>query len=434
MEQEVDLLPYLRALQRRWLHIIATGGVFAIVAFILTSFMLTRYYRAEALVRVAPPSIQVNLDTRINVSAITGSTFQSLSGLALTDLIVQQVLDEIGDDLSVSAPYTVSNFQRNVLSTQSLDGSLLRLSARWPDPVEALQIVETWARVFSAEANALLGFSDPVRVASLEAQRDALQAMHESAQASLVTYRSETSIALLQANQDVLRTSYVNRLSRVARISQILLEADTLRTILSTKPESNTVSSNDLLAIALFQAKAFDDSTSQGEPMIRIDVPIGIGETLIYSDLLVQIDAYKSGLRQQQTVIEGDLAAMGETIHTAERELQVALLELTLLQSEFERTHAAVQDVATAINSLRLSGDALRDVVRVTALPVPPQEPSEPRVMSSTIIAGVMGLVFGLVVVFLTTHYRPPEQSSSLTGTHEATLSAVAEPPVDRIG
>jgi uncharacterized protein involved in exopolysaccharide biosynthesis len=409
MEKEVDLLPYLRALRRRWLLVIATGAVFAIVAFVLTSFVMTPYYRAEALVRLAPPAVQINLDSRIYVNPITGTMFQSLSRLALNDDIVQQVLDELADDLNAVAPYTVGHFQQNVLSTQSLDGSILRLSARWPDPTEAVRLVEAWARVVSSEANALLGFSDPVRVANLEAQRDALQTRHQSAQESLVAYRSETSSALLEANQEVLRQSYVDGLARIARINQLLLEADTLRAILSVEPDADSVRSSDLLALVLFQAKAFGDLTTQDELTLHIDAPVGDNENVTYADLLAQIDAYKSGLQQQQTVIEGELAELGEKTQAAERDLQIARLEITRLQSEFDRTYAALQDVTTAISSLRLSDEALGDVARVVALPVIPQEPSEPRVTRSTLIAGVMGLVFGLVAVFLTTHYRTPE-------------------------
>lgn len=415
METEVDLRAYFRILRHGWLTIVAFALVFALAAFVLTAFVLPKAYSAEALIYLSPPVFQVRLDDTLNTTLPSSQILGSLTQIASSDAVVSQLIATIRPQLSnPTQPLSVTKFQRSVLSTETLDTTILRLSVRWSDPTEAAQIAATWAQLFTQNANILLGYQAPQRISALESERDTAQTRYEHAQQALVDFQTQTPLSALEAERNDLRDTYSQLLAQSNRIDLLLLNVATLRTIFSAQPADVPVSAGDALSLVSLQLDGLSTaSLSMDAQNGSVNVaPLQTGDSLsaglTYSDLLNRLDAYQTALEAQQAALKARIPTVTADLQTAEGNLQQANNRSVLLQSEADHALNTYQTLVNAVRSLQSLSDTTGQAIQIGAAPVVPDEPSEPRVTTSTILALAVGLALGVLVVFLNAYLRPP--------------------------
>ncbi len=426
METEVDLREYVRILRHGWMTIAAITVAFALATFALTSFVLPKYYTAEALIYLSPPTFQVRLDDALSTNLPSSQILGSLTQIALSDAVISQLIDTVRPQLSEPAStLRVSEFQRNVLSTETLDATILRLSVRWTDPTESAQIAAAWAQIFVQNASVLLGYQTPGRIAALETERDTAQAHYESAEQALVSFQTQTPLSVLEAQLEDLRDNYSQLLAQSNRIDLLLLSVDALHSVFSAQAADTAITAGDALSMISLQLDWLSTGTqgsgSTNAASLQTGDLLSTGQT--YGDLLNKLDAYQIALAAQQTALKARIPAVTADLQTAAGNLQQANNRLALLQSETDHALSTYQTLLNAINSLQSLSETTGNAIQIGAAPVAPDAPSEPRVIVSTMMALAVGLVVGVLVVFLSAYLRSPTMS---TPSSQGTSSGVS--------
>jgi capsular polysaccharide biosynthesis protein len=424
MDSEIDLRVYLRILRRGWLVIVVCALVFAVAAFALTRFVLPRAYTAEALIYLFPPSYEFDLDAQFLPALPDEAALRNLTRLALSDAVIAQMIEELRPQIHPdrATDLQIEPLQEGILNASLIDDNVLNLSATWTNAEEAALIAGVWAQKFINAANDVIGYEDDARSADLAAQQGRAESTYAAAREALVAHQALNPVAPLERQRSVLRDQYEGVLRQLDRIDLLLIDMQTLRTAFGALPAGARPSAGDVLALINAQTRS---STLAGAaaPILQVDEALTADQT--YAALLEQLAAYENAVLAQQTALTERLAPTLTALQAAESAFQNARNQEQRLQTDVDRTLAALQTLISARETLEVYASTIGSIARVGAAPVIPGEPSQPRVLTTTLIAAVVGLAVGLLLVFISAYLRADPLPSG-TGAPATTASIAA--------
>lgn len=417
MDSEIDLRVYLRILRTGWGYIVAGAALFAIAAFILTSFVLPKAYTVSTLIYLFPPSFQFSLEQSLNPVSPDESVLRTLTRLVVSDAVVAETIERVRPVIAAERAdgLRLERVRETVLVPQILDNRVLSLSVTWGDPDEAVAFASAWAQSFSEAANRLLTSQDAQRITSIIAQREQVEVDYQTARLDLETFQTETGTAPLQRELNVMRDQYEGLFRQLDQIDLLLLDVSTLRAVFGAFPAEARPTTGDMLALFNLQNRLLVIRGQVATPLLQVDASLTADQT--YASLLGQLSAYETALREQQTVLTDRIAPLLAQLHTLEGEYQAALNREQELRAYLDRAREAYITLVNAEESLAVYSGSFNELVRVGAEAIVPTEPSQPRVMFTTVLAAAVGAILGFILIFTRAYLRaaPADVPSAAT-------------------
>lgn len=409
VEDEIDVREYLRLLAAHWKLILGLGVLTAAVVLVI-KLALPAHYEAEALVSVAPAQYSLQLEGVAVGQPIPVRTYPDL---ALSSEILQEVFTDVRDRLPPEV-VTLSQFRRLVSARPASDPSLLRLTVRSTDPVLAADIANAWASLFTVRAAQLVAH-DETNLATYQQQLTQAKVAMDAADAALAAFQSRNQANFLSAQLASQQAVLTDSLTRDYRISLLVDDAEELLgrlEALSASAPANLAEDVALLEImtGVYGSQALQSAEGSAPAIIPAwQIQLGTGQPLagprvadqraLAEDLLATLNA-----RREQ--MAADLEQLEPTILA----LQGALAEARVTETDLHRARDLAEGhyrtLSAKIEEAKIAVSESSNSIQVASRAVVPTERLGTRTLLSSAVAGLLGLLVGMVLVLFADYWR----------------------------
>jgi uncharacterized protein involved in exopolysaccharide biosynthesis len=438
MEEGIDLGAGLRVFLKYWKWILGITVAAAGVG-LTVSLRLPFTYEATALVTIKPPLYVMNFDTRFQ-PVIRQLVYKTHLDLAEGDEVLETLFSRLNP--RPAGIKTLRNLRGMVKAREGADPSVVRLTVRARNPQEAARIVNLWAEVFVAHMNQIYGSSDE-ELQRLEGQLAQAQAALEAAEQALIEFQARNQASILEARLNSLKNEQAYYLTQQQSITYILQDLRAFRERLVRQPGEQPASLADDLTAILLQIKAFNAQTSTpiqlqvnsaeslshgsigetmthrsiGETMTLLNaqafMPIqlqvnsaeslshgSIGETMtLLNDIGRALEAKSVEIRQRLEELQPQILSL-------QRRLQETRTESDRLTRQRDLAKETYTALARKVQERRIAIEGIERTAQLGSRAAVPEEPASPRRLLNTVVAGMLGLVFSTIGVFVAEWWR----------------------------
>jgi capsular exopolysaccharide synthesis family protein len=392
-ERPLDISKYVEAILRRRRFILLCGVLAALVTLPLVYFRQPTY-QAEARVALVRAGTLVSFNPQIKtVSDAFDPTTSSdqttrrrgLLGLAKDSDLAAAVIARLGDALP-EKDRRVTPFSESVDIT--VDGDIIRVSARARSPQLAALVANTWAELYETRVNTVYGEA-PVTLTDISQQAGDARRDFDTKEAALVKYLQTNPAATLQrqtgdmqAVVDSLRTggghgsSYLDSLiaarqavldqqaaAKIKRLTELYALQDKLDRLIGdasslrarlTDP-ANSSGSGARLALLLLEASSFSTSASLS---VTLQMPLDLGPGASSTEPLATVNGLLSTLTSRRQSIATEITALASDLTqnagTETVSIQAQSLDRLLSYATYAATvDKAILQTETDINGLK---------------------------------------------------------------------------------
>lgn len=426
MADEIDLRVYIGLLIRRWRWIVGLALAAAAMALVV-SFLLPPTYEATALVAVTEPRYMMRFDPRFETVNDVQLAYKAYPELATSDDLLEGLLTRLNP--LPQGIETAQDLEDIADAEPGADPSMVRLAIRSREPQEAARIANAWAELFVVQANAIYGAHSEDQVRFFENQLERARAELEAADQALVAFQSRNQGAVLEAQLASAQQDLQDYLVEQREIQRAVRKARALEVSIADQPVDRRVSPGDDLAALLLQIQAFDVRASRpGQMMDPEEVEsevrpsttgpslwLQISDTALLSsertvgELAVFLDGLVATLETREEEIGAQVAALEPQILALQQRLQEAQTEEDGLARAQEVAEETYVTLARKVEEVRIAADDTSGEVRLASRAAVPQRPVSPRKVLNTVVAGTLGLMLGVFVVFAVEWWREDE-------------------------
>ncbi len=401
LEDEIDLRQYIRTLLRYWRWIVGLGLLAAALAFGISS-ILPPQYEATALVAITGPRYRMQFDQRMQDVPFDPKQFtKGYAAIATGDELLAALLNEMGSDTSTRSAALSLRDLKGALNAQAVgDGNLVQLTARIGEPQEAAQLANMWAERYVAQLNMLYGQKQ--ELSALEAQVTQAKAAVERTDQELARLRKEYGVGFrpsavpdvaeplgivyqLQARTRLL----ADYEARASKIAQLLEEA---RAVMERADGAAPAIVSGLIADML----GLGQLNTVGMPQVTIN----LGDL----DVQTSLAALTEALEAKQAATREAIAQLQSEVSSLQAEVAERQMQLEQLLREQEVNQNAYLTLANKLQETRVEANG--EVARIASRAVVPEEPSSPRRMFNTALAGMVAVVLGAFGAFFAEYWR----------------------------
>jgi uncharacterized protein involved in exopolysaccharide biosynthesis len=408
VEDEIDLRVYINVLIRYW-RLIVGLTVVAGVAALVVSLLLPPQYQATAVVVVTRPLYQFQLAPGIeNLPESTAGT-QVLSGkaaldLAVSDAMIQQLLDQVGNDLPPEERFLVP-MREMLKAAQGGDASIIRLTVTNRDPQRVAKIANAWASLYVRQVNDLYGQSSE-QLKFFESQLAQAKSDLDAADQALVDFQNRNDAAVLQAQLTAKQSALSNYLNLNESLKLLQQNVRSLQEQLARQPASDPSTLGDDLSTLALQVNALN---AQSSIPIQLQLPSTgtlsnktVGQQAVYlADLAKTIEAKQTEVKQQADAAPTEIMA-----------LQGKIQERNTENARLTRQRDMAQNVYTTLSQkvgeTRIATQDTSGRVRLASAAAVPEKPAGGK-LKNTAIAAVLGLFLGVVAAFAIEYFKQPQ-------------------------
>lgn len=422
MDAEIDLSPYLRAITRRWLLILALVVVLVLIAGVVT-FAAPRPAYARADVFIFPRNPEVSLDPRFADRDANFVTNQTLQRQALIELSRSGTIEaRVASRMGMTSHQPGALLGRIEVAASS---DLLYFVASGPTETDAIALAEAWAFAYQELVGELYSGAESqirqieVDLAEANQRFDEVQVEIDSFYADGELVRAEQQLlrleGLLDGGAEAQVSLYTNYLTRTRELSLILEDARALQAQYEGGRQPDLGASLAALAVRARLAGgeqlpvqlsfASVESFTQGQ-VADADLARFVAVLATERDRIVaEADALA------QDLAAGDTSAVGlpaEVRARYEEELATARGALARAEGEEEfllqrRTLAltSLQVLQSRADELRIDQSQVQVGLRVVGVaPEPPRSRTLALVLNLG-AAALVGLVLGTIIALM---------------------------------
>jgi uncharacterized protein involved in exopolysaccharide biosynthesis len=409
LEETIDLRPYLVALRKKWLLILACTLLAGVGAYIVALF-IPPVYEAEVNVAIVKSGVTLNLEPRfrtdLDVTVDQVARRRSLTTIVKSPEIAIEVSKHklIGEQLS-----SAEREPNKLLATVSAvsEGDLIRIRVGASTGEKAALIANVWAQAYEDRVNAIYGETG-ISLAEIQPQTEAAKRDYDKQEAALVAFLSNSTFNQLeyQATQKKQRLEDLRVLEN--QLDRLLSDAVALRKRVAART-SNTTAGDDLAAFLLeastFSAGSTSSSAGSSAVELPVDLQISINQLTAngsVAEKLNNLDILITALEDRRKTLQAGVVT----------QLQQ---ELSQLQAQFEQQSAKKQELTQArdlawstyttlanksaeVNVTTVSKSKL---VRIAVPAAVPQDPIWPKRGLSTLVASLLGFIAGATTAFV---------------------------------
>ena len=417
MEDEIDLRVYINVLIHYWRLIVGLTIVAGVAAFVV-SLLLPAQYQATAVVVVTRPLYQFQLAPGIQNLPESAAGTQVLSGkaaldLATSDAMIQQLLDQVGNDLPPEERSLVP--MRGMLkAAQGGDASIIKLTVTNRNPQRVAKITNTWAGLYVRQVNDLYGQSAE-QLKFFESQLAQAKSDLDTADQALVDFQKRNNAAVLQAQLTAKQTALSNYLNLNESLKLLLQNVRSLQDQLARQPaDAPSTLGNDLAALMLqvntFSAQPNTTGARETQPDIPIQLQLPSTGTLS-NKTAGQQAAYLLELAKTIEAKQTEVKKQADAAPTEIMALQGQIQESNTENARLTRQRDMAQNVYTTLSQkvgeTRIATQDTSGRVRLASAAAVPEKPMGGK-LKNTAIAAVLGLFLGVVAAFAIEYFKQP--------------------------
>jgi uncharacterized protein involved in exopolysaccharide biosynthesis len=376
--------------------------------------------------------------------------------LALNPGIAEEVLAQYAEQLSAIDEELIrpASFIKDHLESEVLTKTdVIRITVSLPDPQLAAQIANAWGEAYEERINRLYGGGSTQDLVAAQSQTAEAFKDYQTSQSKLEGYLADNPIPELQRGIDVHQVE-IGRLQNalqesIALVSQqdlatrrslltgyyqdliflqrLLDDAKSLQGQLQAGPSSSAGAFGDALALIFMRSRAYSGAREEaGAPFaLELQTPLSMEPgSVTAADVDGLVAVLEARLVETRTRIDdltkGLLDPPGHKLpQGAGDDLRASMQKLTTeaqtLDAQLEAERAHKQDLtqqrdlawdtystlARKETEVRVAAASGGTEVRLASPATPPANPTGPRKLYNTAIAGVVGGMLGVFGVFL---------------------------------
>lgn len=434
-EDEVDLRPYFVAiLQHKWL-ILLIGVFFAVIALSI-SLLQPRKYNAQAALLLTRSRAQLSLAnqfTTVNEPIDARSRMDALIAIASSDALAYQTWRELNGILAGKI-VTVEDFKKMIEITNK--GDSIIISAITLDPELSAIIANTVADQLAQTIN--LAYSGEQPLSDIQERLISAKQEYEKAQTELEYFirenpKSSLEIQLVEVNKlvDILGSDRTVKLANFSQfkhgMERLRQQAEALKSQIERGNESAAGDQGDALAVLWARMNAINESTSvtdissSSNPQIQQQNPIfniqisdvsSLGD--ISSNYSADIDALIRLADQEIVKADENIRTLSEEINrtdgSEDSEIILTTKRIQELEQLIENSNAQEKQLTSrrdlawqAYQAIVQKEAELKNAtmtnnqVTLASEAIVPDRPESRGTVRNTLIAGVLGIMIGVL-------------------------------------
>ena len=419
-EYEVNLIDYLHVLWRQKWIIIVTF-VAAIVSAYLASTTIKPTYQVKTSLLLLPP-LASELGAAAAGSTLSPETYKELA-LSTT------VLDSVLSSTKIPSKMDVWDLRKHISVTATQFGNsdstssqiLLKVTVSGSDRELLAPLAKEWTTVFSATFGELFQDRTTRSYEYVSKNADSTQKELDAAMAARKELLLQHPLDRLKADLASLQTQYQKDTSNLNG-SQISLAADQSY----VKEMKSELAAQDKVTVL---KRSLDPDTLA----VLLHSGISSGEYKNLLSIHVEeevLNSTYSSLASRIAYTNANIAKTQQQIHGLADAVKKESDKMTALQAEITETEAALQGLDNKVQLLtdanaRLAAQlqdakiALAETpepIRVIDEPIAPRAPIAPNKKMNIAVAGVLGLMVGVLLAFFVDYLaRAKQESQQLT-------------------
>lgn len=396
MEDNLDLRRYVRIVLRWWWLIVSCALLAAVSAFIVSLF-IPPTYEASAVVIITQPRYEVAFDPRFE-TVESAPAYKAFPRLATSDEVLQETVDTYtpSEDAEIEH-WTAHTLFDMVDATSEGDPSLVLLTVKSRSPEDASGIVNTWAQVFAERGHAIYNTTEE-EVTFFAQQVDQAEDALASTEKALIDFQARNQTNTLQAQLDSLQQTQADYLADKRAITYLVQDIQGLRSQLAQQPDDQPTSLADNLTSLYLQIKAFN-----AETLTPIQLQISDAEMLSTKSQAEQIaflDDLVKTLNHRSTEIDASMAELEPQVLDLQRQLQEIATESEQLHRAHNLASETYATLSRKLEEARITVQEHKGMLQIGSYATVPEEPTSPRKMINTALAGVVGIMLSTGGVF----------------------------------
>ncbi len=407
LEDEIDLRKYIFILFRHWWLIGLVTFTTALVALIV-SFLLPPTFEATALVAITGIRYEFEFNPLVDEAPggpIAVPPYQAMLTLATADELLGEVMMELKAYLPPKV-VDLEGFRKMVEAKSSDDPSVLRLTASAETPDLASQIANAWASRFVTYVNDIYKVRSDDRAFFSNQQTGARDDL-DAAEEALIDFQLTNQVAVLEEYLSARKNLLASYLDTQNSLTRIKFNLSAFRSMLEARPQGSLVTLGDDLASLGLQIRALNAS---GVP-IQFDL---VGSDSLSErtagDLTNHLADLENMVEKELVEIEAAINPLPAEILELQKQKQEFIAEEDRLTVERDVAREAWLSISRKLDETQILAESAEGDARLASLAAPPIEPTSPRKLFNTALAGVLGLMLGVFGVFFKEYMFPQEE------------------------
>ncbi len=404
MEEEIDLRQYVMVLLRRWKWIAGLTVTAAVVAFVV-SLLLPPTYEASAVVIITQPRYLMQFDPRFETVEQWPPAYKAFPTLATSDDVLQRVLAAYTPSPEAGIKnWNLETLSEMVKATSTGDPSLVVLRVRSRSPEDAAGIASAWANVLVAQGNEMYSMGEQDLAFFEEQMAQAEQSLNQ-ADAALIEFQARNQARIVSTQLESLSQAQADYLADQRAIAVIIQNARGLGGQLTQRPTDNPPSFADELTALFLQIAAFNARTSTPPTQVQVSSAESLSSRST-AEQVAFLDALVSTLEAKSTEIDGRLAELEPQMLALQQRLQEYRTEEDRFTRARELARETYMTLARKVEEARVAAAEPNGVLQVGSYAAPPAKPVSPRKLLNAAVAGVLGLMVGVLGAFAIEWWR----------------------------
>jgi polysaccharide biosynthesis transport protein len=412
MEEEfIDLRVYVKLLFEYWFWIVGAAVLAAVTAFAVSSLMAPSY-EAESVVLITEPRYMMQFEPRFETMREWEPAYPAFPVLATSDEMLQAVVDAYTPtpDAGIET-WTLKAVKGMTDASSEGDPSLVILRVTSSSPEDAAAVANLWASLLVRRGNAIYRDVDQ-DVDFFAAQLATAGAELAQVEAALVAFEAQNEHTILDAQLHSLRRTQSDYLTDQRTIAYLIQDLEGLGTQMARQPGTQIASLGDDLTTLYLQIKAFNaDATAPIEMQINTAESLSkksVTEQIAFlEDLIETLEAKSDEIDERLEAVEPEILALQERLQIIETERT----QLTRDRNLMEETYMTL---ARKLEEARIAAQEESGILQVGSHAAVPEEPTGPRRLVNTALAGVVGGMVAVGAVFALDWWQAGEETEHL--------------------
>ena len=450
MEEEIDLREYIEILLKYWKWIMGVAILAAIVAFVVTS-MLPRVYEAQSDILVLKSKTEISFEPKYQTE-ITELSSQSgyqktLVNLATSSGVAVSVLDQTEDTLPLEDQNIESLLQKIEVTNT---GDVISIKVTDQNPQIAADLANLWTRAYTQYVNNLFGGESEALLGEIRQQAQDVGQIYEIAQNDWEQFSGDNQITFLQREinaqkkqaQELRNSANLEReaalkmladeYQQLNQIDKWLQDAQTMRDHFAKPTSFASAKAGNALALMALQSKVLAASAS-----LPLQLQLNLADLSEQSTSVDDVDSLIEVLKTRQEQIEKSIAerSIALTQDAGDAGLGLNLEKLTktiadldaetlILEEQLEAQKAKQRElkqirdltwenlstIQRKLAETELTSQTTDTQIRIAASAVVPEKPTSSGRLMNTAIAGILGAMLAIFVVFAKEYWQSNDE------------------------
>jgi capsular polysaccharide biosynthesis protein len=376
-------------LNRKWI-IICVSIISALLAFLISRYLLPKQYTTSAYITLIEPIINAEFDSSIQVSPSMPDT-QSLAELAQSDSIIVQVQDEIDHE---------NYFENNRVEMEALlrGQNQILLTVIGEDPDIITKIANSWSEIVVQRLNLIYGSGD-ITVKEIELELDVAKKEWSAAQELFEEYLNKSNLESNKIEFKQLKASLEEYLRIIDMNQVIILDANGLDTRLAKKDQGETLTLGDALSLLTLHQRTVGEITGT---VYHFELDTLIGDNYSNEDGRINIGYLITSLEEKSESIQKEIAEIEEEIIGLSVDIEIEKHRIEELTQERDLARTTYVALANQLQEIRITENQGSNTAKISSEAVKPSEPSSPSILINTFLGGFTGFLLSIcgVVIF----------------------------------